>query len=570
MPLLCAMLIASCSGDDDEEAGTTGDASPTETTAAQDDGSTTEPTSSGTSSEAQAVDVTYGGELIVGLDAEAAGLRPWADPASSSAENMMNAIYDQLMKQTADGDVEGYLAESLEPNEDFTVWTMTLRPGVTFSNGTPLTAQTIADMFPIQQTGPTASAGIAAAGLTGVEATGELEVTYTLAAPNSAFASSLTDPTLGMPFDPAVAAADPSGFSENPIGTGPFTVETRDNDNETVVVRRDDYWFVTDDGNQLPYLDTIRFRPTPDEQNRLIALVSGTINAMTTLSGATIRDARDDQDGLTLVEFQGNRTGGGMYNTESAPLDDVRVRRGLTRMVDSERLIEASGSAGISEPATQWYAPDSLYWTREAAESYLSFDFEAGAASLQEYIDDPNRSDGKAPGERVAVTLACPPDPTLVASMQVIQQVWDASGLVDVTLSQFDEATHISDMLNDRHQAHCWRFGGEGDPGANLAPFVADPAVSIGNFTNFVSPTMQEAVAEARRTDDVEERRALFSQVMQEINDQALLWYGGHTTMLVATDDSVRGVDSWELPNGEVGDGIPDAVAMWSQVYISE
>ena len=570
--LVCAVLVASCGGDDDE-ADTSEDRVSTETTETRGDGSppaTTEPTVSDTTFPEPGVEVTYGGELIVGLEAEASGLRPWADPASSSAENLMNAIYDQLMKQTADGEVEGYLAESLEPDDKFTVWTMTLRPGVTFSNGTPLTAQTIADMFPIQQTGPTAAAGIAAAGLTGVEATGELEVTYTLARPNSAFASSLTDPTLGMPFDPAVAAADPSGFSENPIGTGPFTVESRDIDNETVVVRRDDYWFATDDGNRLPYLDTIRFRPTPDEGNRLVALVSGTTDAMTTLRGATIRDTRADQDGLTLIEFQGNRTGGGMYNTAVAPLDDVRVRRGLTWMVDSERLIEAGGSAGISEPATQWYAPGSLYWTQEAADSYLSFDFEAGAASLQEYIDDPGRSDGKDPGERIEVTLACPPDPTLIASMQVIQQVWDDSGLVDVTLSQFDEATHVSDMINDRHQAHCWRFSGQGDPGASLAPFVADPAVSIGNVTNFVSPTMQEAVAEANRTGDVEERRALFSEVMQEVNDQALLWYSGHTAMLVATDDSVRGVDSWELPNGKVGNGIPEAVAMWSQVYISE
>ena len=130
--------------------------------------------------------------------------------------------------------------------------------------------------------------------------------------------------------------------------------------------------------------------------------------------------------------------------------------------------------------------------------------------------------------------------------------------------------THVDDAINDRHEAHCWRFSGEGDPGATLAPFVADPAESVGNFTNFDSPTMQEAVAAANRTDDLEERRALFSRVMQEINDEALLWYAGHTPMMIATDERVRGVDSWELPSGAAGPGIPDAVAMWSQVYLSE
>ena len=97
--------------------------------------------------------VNYGGSISVGVEAEATGLRPWEDTCSSPCYNMMIAVYDKLMEQDVNGAYTPYLAESITPNEDFTVWTMTLRSGVTFHNGVELTAQTIADMFPIQQAG---------------------------------------------------------------------------------------------------------------------------------------------------------------------------------------------------------------------------------------------------------------------------------------------------------------------------------------------------------------------------------------------------------------------------------
>ena len=512
IPLVFAFVAASCGSDDDSgDSGDSGDGAE-ETTAPDatdgDDGDGAEETTApdttdgdvDTSIVENTEEVVYGGEVILGLEAEANGLRPWEDGCASSCYNISYSIYDPLMRQTAEGTFEPYLAESLESNDDFTVWTMTLRPGVTFSDGTPLTAQTIADMFPIQQGGSIAGSIIATIALESVEATGELEVTYTLGVGNSAFPSYLQGQSIGLVFEPAAAAADPEGFNSNPIGTGPFTLESRDPDNETVVVRREGYWFTTDDGNQLPYLDRIRFRPIPDEGTRLDSLTSDTINAMTTLRGATVRDAQA-ASGLNLVLFQGNSSGAGHYNTLVPPLDDVRVRRGLNQMIDQETAIEALGDAGISTPSTQWFSPDDPFWTQEAADTYLAFDFPSGSASVQEYVDDPARSDGKAPGDPIDVTLSCPPDPTLIAYMQVIEQVWNGSGLVNVELTSFDQATHINNALTDQHEAHCWRFGGSSDPGSLLAGFVADPEVSVTNYSNYNSPAMQEALTAAGATE---------------------------------------------------------------------
>lgn len=572
IPLVLAFVAASCGSDSSTDTGTdttTEENTETETT----DGGpevTAAPEEVQTSVVEETETAVYGGTVTIGLESEATGLRPWEDSCSSPCYHIMRSIYDPLMEQIGDGGYGPFLAESLSSNDDFTVWTMTLRPDVTFHNGTALTAQTIADMFPLQQAGAAGSSIISASNLTGVAALDELTVEYTLSKPTVAFPATLAGAPVGFPFDPAAAAADSAGYSTNPIGTGPFVMVSRDIDNETVVERNPDYWFTDVDGNQLPFLDSISFRPIPDEGTRLDALISGTTNAAQSLRQGTIRDARE-ASGIELIEFQGNVTGGGMYNTDIAPYDDVRVRSGLSRMNDQERVIEALGGTGISLPTTQFFSADSVWWTQEAADAYQAFDFEAAKALLQEYIDDPARSDGKAPGEKIDVELSCPPDPTLIAAMQVIEQVWTGSELVNVSLTQFDQATHINNAVSDTHKAHCWRWGGEGDPSAPVNPFVAPAVDSVANFTNFDDPEMLAWSLEASATDDFELRKELYGKIMIRINELALTWYSGGTAVMIAHAPGIKGFNTWTLPDGTLGTGIaPEAQARWFQVFITE
>jgi peptide/nickel transport system substrate-binding protein len=575
VPLVFAFVAASCGSDDsssDATAAPGGTEATTEATDSDTGDTGTTPTSAegevDTSVVAETETPVYGGSLAMGLEAEANGFRPWEDGCAEPCVNIARTIFDVLIQQNSDGEYEGYLADSLEPNEDFTVWTMTLRPDIQFSNGTPLNAQTIVDMYAVQQTGSISSGQIATYAITDVQALDDLTVQYTLGTPNSAFPAALNTVPLGYVFDPAAAVADPAGFSTNPIGTGPFTMQKRDIDNETVVVRNPNYWRSDADGNQLPYLDQVTFRPIPDEGTRLDSLISGTVNMMETRRQGTIRDARAES-GIELYEFQGNNTGGGMFNTAVPPFDDVRVRLGLNHMNDQERVIDALGGTGISQPVTQWFSADSPWWTQAAADAYPEFDFEQGKELLQEYVDDPNRSDGKAPGEKIDVELSCPPDPTLIAAMQVIQQVWSGSELVNVNLTQFDQATHINNAISDQHKAHCWRWGTEADPSAAINPFLAPPEESVSNFPNWFDPEAYGWAQEAIQTDDFEERKALYSKIMVRINEQAPVWYSGGTATLIAAEPNIRGINNWTLPSGDLGNGTPGALTFFTSIFVS-
>ncbi len=353
------------------------------------------------------------------------------------------------------------------------------------------------------------------------------------------------------------------------------------------MVRNENYWRMDAEGNALPYLDSIIFKPIPDEGTRLDAVTSGTNNAFQTLRQGTIRDARAVGDSITMIEHQGSNTGGGMFNVAVAPFDDLRVRMGLTLMNDQSAVIEALGGTGISLPSTQWFSPDSPWWSQKAADAWPTFDFEAGKAMLQEYVDDAERSDGKAAGEPIDVELSCPPDPTLIAAMQVLEQVWSGSELANVTLTNFDQQTHINNALGADngfigvHQAHCWRWSSEDDPSISLNPFLAPPTaeiaeaagipgvVSPSNFSNWFDAEAFTAANEAIATDDFEARKALYETINLRLAAEVPVWYSGSTATAIGTSPDVRGLTSWTLPSGDLGIGFVGGEGRWTQVYMN-
>ena len=597
--LALALLAAACGSDDDGDDAADETSTEAEAGESDDDGGAVE---AGTEAEGdvdtevEASDevAQQGGEIIIGLEAEIVGMRPTEDTCGSPCYNVLNTIYDKLMEQTSEGNYEGWLLDDITPNEDFSVWTATLKDGVTFHDGTPLTAQTIADMFPVQQAGAQSAGQIAASGLADVQATGDLEVTYTLNSGNSTFPAYLERAQLGMVFDPT-QGADLEAWNEAPNGTGPFMFVSRDLDNETIVERNPDYWLSDANGVQLPYADQISFRPIPDEGTRLDATLSGTTDVAHTLRQGTIRDgrtARDEGAEIVLYEFQGNNVGGGMFNVLVPPFDDVRVRRALTNMNSQENVIEALGGTGISLPGTQWFSPDSPWYSEAAADKWVelnAFDFEGGVALLTEYVNDPERSDGKAVGEPIDAELSCPPDPTLIAAMQVLEQTWSASELVNVELTNYDQQTHIDYALGadngfvGNHTTHCWRVSADNDPStflnAALAPPTAEVATAAGldpasavsplNWSNYFDGDVFANLVAATQTDDFDTRYGLYEEVMLQLAEDVPIWFSGHTATAFITDDSIMGLNSWTLPNGSLGVGLPNVEGRWHSAWIA-
>jgi peptide/nickel transport system substrate-binding protein len=500
-----------------------------------------------------------GGTIEVGLEAETNSWLPGEGAFGNPGTTVAFAIYDPLMKRSADGELKPYLAESMVPNEDLTEWTLTLRPDIQFHDGTPLNAQALKTIFDTYLTAPTSNVASTLAEVTSLDVVDDLTVRYTLEETNAAFPALLTG-VPGWPFSPTAAAAAGPDAGANPVGTGPFKFVSWQRDSALEVERNENYW-----QEGLPYLDGITFRPIPDEDTRLASLQSGDIDALQTLRQSTVARARD-LEGVDNYEYLGNNSGGSLINTSRPPFDDLRVRQALAYSIDQPALIEILGGTGLTPEATQYVSPDSPFYSEEAAEAFPTYDPERAQELYDEYIDDPQRSDGQPVGTDLSFTYNCPPDPSLNELSQLYQSFWSALGM-DVELNTVEQAAHIQNAIARDYDTGCFRFSQEGDP-----YYILDNAFTPGplNFTAYTSPLIEEQLAVLRSTTDLEERKDAVEQISLDISENVPNLFTGYTVTDIAVQEDVKNVGGWEFPDGTPGNGVPDATAMWGHVWLAE
>lgn len=532
-----SLIAASCGGDDD--AAEPGD----------------EPEGAAPDISEQG-DPVEGGSITVGLEAETSGWLPGSGNFANSGVTVAFAIYDPLARLDENGEIQPYLAESIESSEDLTEWTVKLREGIEFHDGTPLNSEAMKTVFDEYLKDPAANTAGALEGVE-MEIVDDLTFTYVLDSPNSGFADNL-GLAIGWPFSPTAAAAAGEDAGSQPVGTGPFVFESWERDNQLVVTKNENYW---QDG--LPYLDEIVFRPIPDEDTRLSSLASGDIDVLQTLRQASVLRARDI-DGVDSYEALGNTTGVNIFNTTRPPLDDVRVREALVRAADQEQVIEVQGGTGAVPPSTQIFSEDDPYWSEAVAEAWPTYDPEAASDLIAEYVDDPDRSDGKPPGSPVSFRYDCLPEPALVDMAQLYQSLWGAIG-VDVELRQVEQATHVTEAISGDYDAKCFRAGLNRDPYPTLRDAFTEE--SNINFTRFTDPSIDENLERLAASSDLEERQALVEEISMTVNENFPMNYHGSTLSVLAARDVVKNLDGWTFPDGTVGSGVPGATTMWAFVW---
>jgi peptide/nickel transport system substrate-binding protein len=512
----------------------------------------------------------FGGSVSMGMEAETNTWLPGKFAGSNAGSMIQLALFDPLVRRDADGDMRPFLAESIEPNDDLTVWTVKLREGVMFHDATPLNAEAMKynfDTLLLAEDSNTRGT-LSTFQVLSLDVVDELTFTYTLGEANAAFVDIL-DGTIGMPFSPTAHQANPEGAGDSPVGTGPFTFVSWQRDSQLVVKRNEAYWMEDEDGNKLPYLDQITFRPITDENTRFQSLLAGDIDAFHTLRQANVRDARNAEESgqIEVSEFIGNNGGGSIFNTAVAPVDDQRVRQGLAYALDQAALVEILGGTGITPPQSQYFSPDSPWFSEDVDEAWPQNDPARAQELLDEYVNDPDRSDGKSPGDPIAIEFNCPPDPSLIELAQAYQQMWGAVG-VEVNLNQVEQAAHIQNAIQDNYMVNCWRMGAQDDPYTVLSVAFGDPATQNLNFTNYTNPIIDENLEILRTETDFDTRYAAVEEIMTHFNEAVPnLWTGG-TATTVGYLPKINNVDGWKFPDGTQGEGVVSAVVTWGQVWV--
>lgn len=312
-----------------------------------------------------------GGTLTIADYSEARSLDPTLTiPNGAAGGNALAAVYDVLMRYNVESDAfEPWLAESLE-TEDNTTWTLTLRDGVTFSDGTPLDANAVVGSLGYYMQSAGYNTLLLATNIKDMKPEGDNTVVFTLNQPWITFPNMLASGP-GMIMAPAAYAGGQAKFE--PIGAGPFVLESYKPAEELVLAANEDYW------NGKPHLEKLRFVWLASDDDRLNSLTGGSVDVANIRAPQTVEKARTDGIG-GLMSPNGLGSMFWLNNREGRAASDVRVRQAINLAIDPEVYAErVSGGAGL--PGRNIYSPSAPYY---AEIETIDFDIEKAKALLEE------------------------------------------------------------------------------------------------------------------------------------------------------------------------------------------
>lgn len=320
-----ALLLGACASDGDSGAAKTKD---TTGKGGRDSGSVIK---AGWVNETDLEPAT-GGTMQVTLPAAPFGLDPTvASLGVTTGGAPLTAIYDTLLRWEPDtGDIEGQLAEGVEHNDDFTQWTLKLRPDVKFTDGTLLDADAV-EYSIRRMKSARGSAATYPDYVASYEKPDPRTVVFHMARPLSNFDVLLAG-ELGYVVSPTAVDADPKGFNTAPVGAGPFRLERFSPDSELVLVRDDGYAL-----GKVP-LDGIRFTWNPEQGASVDKLIAGeTDMAMLTSVPEEVKAIKAGHPAHTQLV-----AGSGLAVNSSPdrdfPGDDRRVRQAISLAIDRDAV----------------------------------------------------------------------------------------------------------------------------------------------------------------------------------------------------------------------------------------
>lgn len=303
----------------------------------------------GTSLSALAVE--RGGTMVYGRYADSLFLDPVLNDANVDIWILSN-LYDTLILPSDDGKgLKPGLATDWKVADDGLSVALTLRDGIMFSDGSPITADDVIWSLKRAANPKNGIWNFLVSSIDDVTADGN-KITIKLKHTDPAILAALTVfNTAIMPkkaFEAAAGATDEEkakAYSEHPVSSGPFVLQSWDRGSSMKLTRNEHYWAQGEDGKPLPYLDELDFEVIPDDATRILKLQSGEIQGAEFIPYSRV-DELKQADGIDMKLFPSTRV---QYvtmnvrpqlNGKDNPLSNEKVRQAMNYAVNKEAIIQ--------------------------------------------------------------------------------------------------------------------------------------------------------------------------------------------------------------------------------------
>ena len=427
------------------------------------------------------------------------------DPASASRDiPSIKLLYSQMIRL----DKENFssptpdLIESWEPDATGLTWTLHVRQGVTFHDGTPLTAADI--IYTIRhiadpEVGSPVATTLAIIDVDRLEAPDDHTVILHLNNAHSDFPLLMTDYRIRVIKDGSADDPDsPDYILKTGIGTGPFMLDTYDLDTVTTFNAFPDYWEGT------PGVDRVEVLRISDTDAWVRAMLAGQVDF---LRQGSVKNENmplfQGADDFVIHSFASGEWANLAMNVNLPPFDDVRVMQAMKLVVDRQEMMDVivGGQGVIACDTPVW--PGDPYYLEQTCEQ----DIDGAIALLAEA--------GYPDGLDVVLTVSTA-NPWMIPMAVVYKEQAALAGI----------RVEISEVPSDGYWSDTWRvmpFVGShwGERNADQALSEIFSCESTNNETYYCSEEFDQILLDARSELDFDKRQALFQAAQLMVREES-------------------------------------------------
>lgn len=445
-------------------------------------------------------EVKRGGELTMARLEEPLSLDPILITDNGSIY-LQEQIFETLVvpDETGAGLAPG-LAESWDASDDGLTYTFHLRDAK-FSNGDPVTAGDV--VFSLQRAAdPDVSQyAFAYQAIDTIEAQDEKTVVVKLAQPYAPLLSAISLFT-GLTVPEDIYRADPEGFGNNPIGSGPFMVEEYTRGDRVVLTPNPYYWKLGVDCQPLPYLDKITVLYIPEANSRVLGLRNGDFDVIDNVPFSEASSLESEND-LTLEVAPIYKLDYLYINHSKAPFDDKNFNLALNYATDRQAILDTV-FFGYGELPND-YMPKMNFWDPDVP--LIPFD-QAKAEELLAQTNYDGRTieilvgSGDAPRKQIAT---------------ILQQNWAAIG-INSEIVELDVGTAWDRTVAGDYDVNVSYITSDINDDDELATFQGDywaAGDTQAFFSRYQNQDVSDLLKKARESLDPEERAQFYSQIQE-------------------------------------------------------
>lgn len=378
---------------------------------------------------------------------------------------LMSNVYEGLVEVDQNGEIAPLLAKEWTLSADNTTYTFNLQEDVTFSNGDEFTAEDVKFSFDRVKSDWVSSLKAKMDAVDSVEVISDTEVAVHLSEPSNAWLFDLATP-VGAIFTPDGVA----DLANEPVGTGPYEVESWAPNENIKLDTRDDYW------GEAPGVETVTLQYFADATATTNALRTGDVDAIVNLQAPELVSTFEEDDAFTVTTGTSNGEISLSMNNRVAPFDDVRVRQAVLYALDKQAILD-----------TAWNGYGSLIATYSTPTDPYYVDLN------DEYPFDPEKAKGllaDAGLESVDVTFKVPTRPYAQAVSEiVVSQLKDVGINATIESSEFP-AVWLEDVFTNHNYQMTTVLAVEA---RDLLTAFNNPDYYIGYDNSTIAPLAAEA-----------------------------------------------------------------------------